>query len=204
MNVVNIHLLCNYCLEIFCMHSCVLAELKSYKYYSLDVWRNHNFLGQRSLNSINKLLFYKYWAANLYPKLLIFPLLLNFSIHSELILSRCITYLFASLTVFRWLLWTNHWWGRGGGREVLSKLSLRDNFLDDCTRKTNNKRKVGKPIYYWIVFSSAFQKSTFQRHRMKMKKIWPLEDNILIFCQALVKTYLLLHLLMDNELVWLC
>ena len=39
---------------------------------------------------------------------------------------------------------------------------------------------------------------------MKLKKIWPLEDNILIFHQALVKMYLLLHLLMDNELVWLC
>ena len=36
------------------------------------------------------------------------------------------------------------------------------------------------------------------------KKDWPLEDNILIFRQLLVKTYLLLHFLMDNELLWLC
>ena len=39
---------------------------------------------------------------------------------------------------------------------------------------------------------------------MKLKKIWPLEDKILIFGQALAKTYLILHLLMDNELVCLC
>ena len=39
---------------------------------------------------------------------------------------------------------------------------------------------------------------------MKLKKIWPPEDKILIFGQALAKMYLLLHLLMDNELVWLC
>ena len=32
---------------------------------------------------------------------------------------------------------------------------------------------------------------------MKLKKVWPLEDNILIFCQALVKMYLLLYLLID-------
>ena len=45
---------------------------------------------QRSLNSINKLLFDNFRVLNLYPKLLIFPLLLNFSIHSDLILSRCV------------------------------------------------------------------------------------------------------------------
>ena len=54
-----------------------------------------------------------------------------------------------------------------------------------------------------MVFSSAFQKSTFQRHRMKLKNTWPPENNTLIFHQVLVKTYLL-HLPMDNELVWLC
>ena len=41
---------------------------------------------QRSLNSINKLPFDNFRVLNLYPKLLIFPLLLNFSIHSDLIL----------------------------------------------------------------------------------------------------------------------
>ena len=40
---------------------------------------------QRSLNSINKPLFDNFRVLNLYPKLLIFPLLLNFSIHSDLI-----------------------------------------------------------------------------------------------------------------------
>ena len=55
-----------------------LAELKSYKYYFLNVWRNHNFLGQSSLNSINKLLVFKFQVLNLYPKLLIFHLLVNF------------------------------------------------------------------------------------------------------------------------------
>ena len=85
-----------------------LAELKSYKYYFLDVWRNHNFLLQNSLNSINKLLVYKFRVSNWYPKLLNFPLLLNFSVHSELIFSRCVTCLFVSLTVFRWFFWTNH------------------------------------------------------------------------------------------------
>ena len=36
--------------------------------------------------------------------------------------------------------------------------------------KRNSKRKVDKPIYITeIVFSSAFRKSTFQRHRMKLK-----------------------------------
>ena len=39
---------------------------------------------------------------------------------------------------------------------------------------------------------------------MKLKKIWPPEDKILIFSKALAKMYLLLHLLMDYELVWLC
>ena len=53
-----------------------------------------------------------------------------------------------------------------------------------------------------IVFSLAFQNSTFQRHRMKKNS--QLEDNILIFRQVFVKMYLLLYLLMDNELVFLC
>ena len=71
------------------------------------------------------------------------------------------------------------------------------------------KTTKGKQANLYItetVFSSVFQKSTFQIHtcRMKLKKIWPLEDKILIFGQALAKTYLLLHLLMDNELVRLC
>ena len=75
-----------------------LAELKSYKYYFLDVWRNLNFLvQQRLLNSINELLFYKFIVLNLYPEVLIFPLLLNFSIHSELILSRCVQHIFSFL-----------------------------------------------------------------------------------------------------------
>ena len=76
----------------------VLAELKSYKYYFLDDWRNLNFFGQqRLLNSINEPLFYKFWVLNLYPKLLIFPLLLNFSVHSEPILSRCVRHMFSFL-----------------------------------------------------------------------------------------------------------
>ena len=49
-----------------------------------------------------------------------------------------------------------------------------------------------------------FSKNQHFKDRMKLKKIWPLEDKILIFGQALAKTYLLLHLLMDNELVCLC
>ena len=91
MNVVN-------CFEIFCMHYFVfLAELKTYKYYFLDVWRNHNFLGQqRSLNSINKPnVEFISQASN-------FSLVAKFLVHLKLIPSRCVTYLFVSLTDFRW------------------------------------------------------------------------------------------------------
>ena len=56
--------------------------------------------------------------------------------------------------------------------------------LDDCTHKTNSKKESRQPYITEIVFSSAFRKSTFQTDRMKLKKIWPLEDNILVFRQA--------------------
>ena len=44
----------------------------------------------------------------------------------------------------------------------------------------------------------------FKDMEWSWKKIRPPEDNISIFHQALVKIGLLLHLLLDNELVWLC
>ena len=80
------------------MHVCIFGRIKKLQISFLDVSRSLNFLGQhRSLNSINKLLFYKFPVLNLYPKLLIFPLLLNFSIHSDLILSRCVRHIFSFL-----------------------------------------------------------------------------------------------------------
>ena len=88
MNVVN-------SLEIFYMHVCIFGRIKKLQILFLGCLKNLNFLGQQgSLNSINKLLFDKLRVLNLYPKLLIIPLLLNFSIHSDLILSRCIRRIF--------------------------------------------------------------------------------------------------------------
>ena len=88
---------------------------RSYKYYFFDVWRNGNLLGQQlSLNSINKLLFYKFQVFNLHPKFLIFPLLVSFSVHSELILSRNVTYV-----SFLWQCYVDFsepiivWWAPG-------------------------------------------------------------------------------------------
>ena len=53
----------------------------------------------------------------------------------------------------------------GGGGVV--RIEPSQQLLDDCTHKRNNKRKVGKTE---IVFSSAFQKSTFQRQNEAGKK----------------------------------
>ena len=50
----------------------------------------------------------------------------------------------------------------------------------------------------------SFPKINISKTQNEAEKNWPLEDNILIFRQALVRMYLFLHLLMDNELVWLC
>ena len=82
------------------------------------------------------------------------------------------------------------------GEGVPSELSLRNNFYMTVHLKETTKGKQANLYITEIIFSSAFQKSTFQRHRMKLKKIWLLEDNILILRQALVKMYLLLYLLM--------
>ena len=63
------------------MHFCVFGRIKKLQILFLGCLKTHNFLGQRSLNSINKLLFYKSRVSNLYPTLLI--VLLNFSIQSD-------------------------------------------------------------------------------------------------------------------------
>ena len=46
------------------MHFAFLVELKSNKCYFLDVPKNHNFLVQRLLNSINKLPVFKVRVSN--------------------------------------------------------------------------------------------------------------------------------------------
>ena len=66
----------------------IFIQLARYKFYTV----------QRSLNSINKLPFDNFRVLNIYPKLLIFPLLLNFSIHSDLILYRCVRHIFSFLS----------------------------------------------------------------------------------------------------------
>ena len=57
-----------------------------------------------------------------------------------------------------------------GGGGVSVRIEPSRQLLDDCTHKRNSKRKVGNLYITEIVFSSAFQKSTFPRHRMKLKK----------------------------------
>ena len=56
------------------MHVCVFGRIKKLQILFLGCLKKSNFLGQqqRLLNSINKLLFYKFRVLNLYLKLLIF------------------------------------------------------------------------------------------------------------------------------------
>ena len=61
--------------------------------------------------------------------------------------------------------------GGGGGAGGSVRIEPWRQLLEDCTYKRNSKRKVGNLYITEIVFSSsAFQKSTFQKHRMKLKK----------------------------------
>ena len=84
----------------------------------------------------------------------------------------------------------------GGGGASIRIEPLRQ-LLDDCTHKRNNKKKVGKSIYHWNSLFISFPKSTIQRHRKKLKKNLATKRQILLFSQALVKMYLLLHFLMN-------
>ena len=58
----------------------------------------------------------------------------------------------------------------GGGGGFVRFEPLRQ-LLDDCTHKRNRKRKLGNLYITEIVFSSAFQKSTFQRQSEAEKNL---------------------------------
>ena len=58
----------------------------------------------------------------------------------------------------------------GGGGSVRTEPSRQP--LDDSTHKRTAKGKKANLCITEIVFSSAFQKSTFQRRRMKLKQNW--------------------------------
>ena len=112
-------------LVIFMLH-----RLSDTKAWMLAVLRWHaysigqmqiSYRVQHSLNSIKKLLFDNFRVLNLYPKLLIFPLLLNFSIHSDRILSRCVQHIF----LFLWQCFIDFskpiivWWVPGNNFKLL-------------------------------------------------------------------------------------
>ena len=78
------------------MHVCIFGEIKKLQILVLGCLKNLNFLGQqRSLNSINKLLFYKFPGVEFIPQSFNFSLVAKFfNLFRPDIFSVCSAYFF--------------------------------------------------------------------------------------------------------------